>query len=104
MQLPVKAVAGTVVLACIIVGSMRSAPHPNQVDISRYRSWTKVNAEPIYLEPIVAALCVPTPRKWSSESPHITRYFNVYVNAIGKKAMFTKGAVRFPVGTIIVKE
>ena len=104
MQLSVKAIGGAAVLAGVIAGAMRSSSRPNEVDISRYRSWTKVNAEPIYMEPMVAALCVPTPRKWGSDSPHLTRYFNVYVNAIGKKAMFAKRPSRFPAGTIIVKE
>jgi hypothetical protein len=86
------------VSACAIVDA------GNDDSISGYRSWTKVNASPIYLEPYVSKLCVPTPPKWSEQSPHVPRYFTVYVNDIGKEAMLSTEKPQFPVGSIIVKE
>jgi hypothetical protein len=71
-------------------------------DISGYRSWTKVNVEPMYMLPKVSTLCVQQPHHAPS-NPHASRYFTVYVNEIGRPAMGVAGSI-FPVGTIIVKE
>lgn len=90
---------GVVVLAfigaCTVVGSVDAD------DVSGYREWTKVNAEPVYMLPSVSAMCVQRP-EYSPANPHLPRHFTVYVNEIGRAAM-SAGTV-FPVGSIIVKE
>jgi hypothetical protein len=56
------------------------------------------------MTPALMLSCIG-PSKWDqSPNPHISRIFEVYVNKIGEKAMFTKGKGNFPVGTVIVKE
>lgn len=86
------------IAACVVVEADKDDA------ISSYRTWTKVNDSPIYLEPYISMLCVPTPPKWSAKNPHVPKYFTVYVNDIGKEAMLSKENLKFPVGSIIVKE
>lgn len=76
-------------------------------DIKNYKNWFCVTPRPVYLLPAIATLCRPaTPEevKEDDSNPHMSRYFNVYVNPLGKKAMLTAKNPRFPVGSIIVKE
>jgi Cytochrome P460 len=79
-------------------------------EIEGYRNWTKVNAVPQLMPKRVAADCA----MWVSRAggvivngdtnPHRDKYFTVYVNDIGRKAMLTRKKPIFPEGTVIVKE
>jgi hypothetical protein len=78
-------------------------------EIEGYRNWTKVNALPQLMPEHVSAACwiwlSPTGVEVDGKSnPHRNKYFTVYVNDIGRKAMLNKKRPRFPEGTIIVKE
>jgi hypothetical protein len=78
-------------------------------EIEGYKNWTKVNSTPQLMPERVANLC----GLWLSpkgvvvdgeENPHRDKYFTVYVNDIGRKAMLEKKNPKFPVGSVIVKE
>jgi len=70
--------------------------------------WTQVNKQPYYLSSYVDFLCRLAERgDFESErkrNPHASTFITVYVNSIGREAMFATGAPRFPEGSIIVKE
>lgn len=70
--------------------------------------WTQVNSEPYYISSAVDALCrAPTAANYESErkrNPHAATYITVYVNKVGREAMFSKEPQRFPVGSVIVKK
>ncbi len=70
--------------------------------------WTQVNERPYYLASYVDALCRIASRKdfesARKQNPHSSTYITVYVNKIGRAAMFSTGPPRFPEGSIIVKE
>src|SRR5215471_17959109 len=69
--------------------------------IANYKSWTVVNPQPAKMSPQVAQMCanVATPYPHGGH-----KYLRVYVNDVGRDAMFQAKNPRFPVGTIIVKE
>lgn len=78
-------------------------------EIEGYRNWTKVNSAPQLMWSNAAADCAI----WVSSSgvvldgennPHRDKYFTVYVNAVGRKAMLNQKNPKFPEGSIIVKE
>jgi hypothetical protein len=75
--------------------------------IKGYRQWTRVNPEPVIMEPRVAMMCaMPLPvkrRVLEKENPHKFNYITVYVNDTGSKAMYAKKP-EFPMGSVIVKE
>ena len=70
--------------------------------------WTQVNVEPYYISSALDALCrAPTSGDYESErkrNPHAATFITVYVNNIGREAMFSKESQRFPEGSVIVKE
>jgi len=70
--------------------------------------WTQVNAEPYRISTAVDALCrAPTSANYESErkkNPHAASFITVYVNNVGREAMFSKEVQRFPEGSVIVKE
>ncbi len=72
--------------------------------------WTQVNAEPYRISSRVDLLCsLPTPSDYDGErkrtgNPHIAPAITVYVNNVGREAMFAKEVRRFPEGSVIVKE
>lgn len=70
--------------------------------------WTKVNEKPYYLASRVDGLCrIASREDFESErkrNPHASTYITVYVNKIGREAMFATRAPRFPEGSVIVKE
>jgi len=70
--------------------------------------WIKVNEQPHYLSSYVDSLCrIAIREDFESErkrNPHASTYITVYVNKIGREAMFATGAPRFPKGSVIVKE
>lgn len=82
--------------------------HPvNQVrEITGYRNWTRVNAEPQLMPDQTALLCAaPSPvRVNPATNPHSHKYLTVYVNNRGRRAMLEQKNPAFPEGSIIVKE
>lgn len=70
--------------------------------------WTKVNAEPYRISVAVDTLCrAPTADDYApfrKNNPHAASFITVYVNNIGREAMFAKQVQRFPEGSVIVKE
>ena len=70
--------------------------------------WTQVNAQPYYVASSLAALCAaPMPANYEAErkaNPHAATFITVYVNNVGRKAMFAKELKQFPKGSVIVKE
>jgi hypothetical protein len=70
--------------------------------------WTQVNAQPYYISASVDALCrAPTREDYESErtrNPHAASFITVYVNNVGRQAMFSKEPRQFPEGSVIVKE
>ena len=78
-------------------------------EIEGYKNWTKVNQTPQLMPQRVAQACA----LWLSskgaiidgeENPHRDRYFTVYVNETGRKAMLEQKNPKFPEGAVIVKE
>src|ERR1044071_143886 len=78
-------------------------------EIEGYRNWTKVNAVPQLMPKRVATDCA----YWSAGNgveingegnPHRDKYFTVYVNEIGRRAMLGQKKPKFPEGSVIVKE
>ena len=69
--------------------------------------WTQVNTEPYYISAAVNVLCrAPTAADYADErkkNPHAATYITVYVNNVGREAMFSKD-VQFPAGSVIVKQ
>lgn len=79
------------------------------IRLDHYRSWHKVNPQPLKLPSYLLFLCrnaSPKEVALESRSPHNDRYFTVYVNAAGKRRMLAAAhdASRYPVGSIILKE
>lgn len=76
-------------------------------EISGYKNWTKVNPKPLRLPTPLDALCrMPMGRDLieTSANPHRQKYFTVYVNDIGRRAMMKEKTPKFPKGSVIVKE
>ena len=70
-----------------------------------YRTWARVNREPLLMEPAVSILCAPsTASPMISANPHRKNYFTVYVNEAGRHSMLLERSPSFPVGSIIIKE
>ena len=70
--------------------------------------WIQVNEKPYYQGSHVDSLCrIAIREDFESErkrNPHASTYITVYVNKIGRDAMFATGQPRFPEGSVIVKE
>ncbi len=78
-------------------------------EIEGYKNWTKVNSVPQLMPERIAASC----SLWSAgkgviidgpANPHRDKYFTVYVNEIGRRAMLGQKQPKFPEGSVIVKE
>ena len=85
-----------------------SASRPVE-EIERYKRWAKVNPVPQLMPERVAIAChlwvAPGGVIVDGESnPHRDKYFTVYVNGVGEKAMLTRKRPVFPEGSVIVKE
>ncbi len=76
-------------------------------EIRGYKSWTKVNPQPLRLPTPLDELC-RMPRigdsDETSDNLHRRKYFTVYVNDIGRNAMMSEKIPKFPKGSVIVKE
>jgi hypothetical protein len=70
--------------------------------------WTQVNKEPYHISTSLDLLCArPTALDYAAErktNPHAAAYITVYVNNVGREAMFLKELKQFPEGSVIVKE
>jgi len=70
--------------------------------------WAQVNTKPYYISSAADALCrAPTRGDYEAErkrNPHAATYITVYVNQVGREAMFAKEPRRFAEGSVIVKE
>ena len=78
-------------------------------EIDGYKNWTKVNSVPQFMPVRVATDCAirisPTGIDLgSANNPHLNKYFTVYVNEVGRKAMLSQRKPSFPEGSVIVKE
>jgi hypothetical protein len=94
---------------------------PEQVlnALSKYRTWTLVNPEPVMMDRITSQLCAmpthgarvvraPDPNRnkfrYNPVDPHQNKFISVYVNENGREAMMTRLSPEFPQGSLIVKE
>jgi hypothetical protein len=80
---------------------------PDLKDIRDYRTWTQVHPTALRLPAPLNTLCAPATRQRSVATipnPHRQRYFIVYVNEVGRRAMMSQAKPVFPEGSIIVKE
>lgn len=101
-------------LALVIVLTGRRSEGANDefrfdaVSLKDTSLWTKVNAEPYRISVAVDSLCrAPTADDYApfrKNNPHAASFITVYVNNIGREAMFAKEVQRFPEGSVIVKE
>lgn len=75
--------------------------------LSNSTLWTKVNATPYRISAQLDILCrLPTAADYAQErksNPHAATFITVYVNPIGRSAMFEKENPVFPIGSVIVK-
>jgi hypothetical protein len=97
-------VAG-IVLVALAVRRTEGAKDEFHFDAAKLKdrtSWIQVNAEPYQMPAPVAALCAPG--TGLQQNPHASAYITVYVNKVGRDAMFAKETQRFPEGSMIVKE
>jgi|SRR6185369_12557125 len=101
--------AGIVVVAAFAARRTEGAGNEfrfNAAQLKDKTTWTQVNAEPYFVSSQVAIQCAaPTAADYERErrDPHMRTYITVYVNRIGRKAMFSKNP-KFPEGSVIVKE
>lgn len=107
----VTVVVGIVLLIAFTMRRTESARDEVHFDAAKLKdgtSWIQVNAKPYRISPIVATDCrAPMPVDFEFErkrNPHAASYITVYVNKVGRDAMFAKEVQRFPEGSIIVKE
>jgi hypothetical protein len=112
-----RILAIVVLLICsvVAVASWKGQSQTNTPDAFRFDAknlndtalWTKVNAAPYYISSQLDALCAgPTGMNYARErkyNPHAATFITVYVNAIGRSAMFEKESPLFPIGSVIVK-
>lgn len=105
------AVAGLMLVVALAGRQSRGANNDFRFDAATLKDrklWTQVNTEPYRLGVAVDALCrAPTAADYEPErkrNPHAASFITVYVNNIGREAMFAKQVDRFPEGSIIVKE
>jgi hypothetical protein len=72
-------------------------------EIAGYRGWAKVNTEPQLMPDPTALLCAQVIRD-GTKNPHNNKYLTVYVNDVGRQAMYLQLTPKFPEGSVIVKE
>lgn len=74
-------------------------------EIRDYKTWTRVNPQPVNMDAAVAQLCAaPTGPRAANKNPHLNKLITVYVNEIGRRAMVEERVPKFPQGSVIVKE
>ena len=101
-------VTGTLLVVLLAVRRSEGAKDEFRFDAATLKdrtTWIQVNAELYQMSPPVAAMCAPAalldPRR---KDPHSASYITVYVNKVGREAMFAKQPQKFPQGSVIVKE
>ena len=105
---------GSVLICVVMVGPSVTASRATSVEsvtdqISSYKKWAKVNPEPLQLPAVLNTLCAAPSAAtkdpaYSSSNPHRQKFFTVYVNETGRRAMLNELMPRFPAGPIVVKE
>jgi hypothetical protein len=55
------------------------------------------------MEEQIATMCIKLPQ-YDEANPHVKKYITVFVNDVGKAAMFKAGPTDFSEGSIIVEE
>jgi len=98
------AVAGFVLVA-LAVSRTEAAKDEFRFDAAKlkdHNTWIQVNNDPYQMPAPVAALCAPG--GLAAPNPHASSFITVYVNKIGREAMFAKQPQRYPEGSMIVKE
>jgi hypothetical protein len=82
-----------------------------QLDVDQLkdkRHWTLVNLEPYYISSELDLLCArPSMANIASlrkDQPHANTFISVFVNEIGREAMFSNPSRKFPEGAVIVKK
>ncbi len=83
-------------------------------ELHGYKKWQQVTVRPEPMPPDTANLCIILPNGYkdpvlrkalaSPNNPHTKKFFRVYVNDTGKKAMLSHLPSKFPVGSVIIKE
>lgn len=88
----------------------RTAPNVFRFDARSLKNtalWTKVNDAPYHISSQLDSQCAgPTTANYQQErkyNPHAATFITVYVNPIGRSAMFEKESPVFPIGSVIVK-
>jgi len=105
IRIGVIVVVAGIVLVALAVRRAEGAKDEFRFNAAKLKdrtSWIQVNNEPYQMPAPVAALCAPAPGL--QRNPHASAYITVYVNKVGREAMFAKETQRFPEGSIIVKE
>ena len=105
IRIGVLVVLAGIVLVALAVSRTEAAKDEFRFDAAKLKdrnTWIQVNDAPYQMPAAVAALCAPG--ALVPQNPHASAYITVYVNKVGREAMFAKEAQRFPEGSIIVKE
>jgi hypothetical protein len=103
-------VAGMVLVVTVAALYAEGAKDEFRFDAAKLKdraTWIQVNTEPYYISSQVNVLCAPAHARIVPESrrnPHDGSYIFVYVNKLGREAMFAKESQQFPEGSLIVKE
>ncbi len=101
------------VLAIVLAGqqtrsAVRKDFHFDATTLKDTTMWTQINTYPHYISSQLDAQCaVPTLANYESErkqNPHARTFITVYVNNVGRKAMFSKEPRQFPEGSVIIKQ
>lgn len=106
------ALAAVVLVPVLAVRQTQSAApdgfHFEAAKLKDKTLWTPVNPDPYYISSALDALCrAPTRGNYEIErkrNPHAAAFITVYVNNVGREAMFAKQLGSFPEGSVIVKE
>jgi hypothetical protein len=105
IRIGVFIVVAGIVLVALAVRRTEGAKDEFRFDAAKLKdrtTWIQVNNEPYQMPAAVAALCAPG--TLLDPNPHASAYITVYVNKVGRDAMFAKVTQRFPEGSMIVKE
>lgn len=83
-----------------------TASVPDIKDIQDYKTWTRVHTTPLPLPAPLDTDCIYIAENGDKmrPNPHKQKYFTVYVNEVGRRAMMSQAKPRFPEGSIIIKE
>jgi len=92
---------------CLVAAgaSLQSSRVRPERAIGDFHKWTRVNPVPTPISSQLDTLCrglMPAEAARLASDPHMHKYIDVWVNSVGKKAMFYGG--KFSEGSVIVKE